>query len=215
MRQLFILMAMAIGFSAHADITVKGYTFPETKVVDGKTLYLNGAGLRTIKKFGLTIQIYVAGLYLENNHKSAKEVMNDPGLKYFHSVYLRGGISKKKQKDAWKDSMREGCHIDCAGSKETIRKMFDYIVKTKKGGEVNILFYPDKVKVEAKGSSEASGEVSGANFSKDLLGLWIGPKSTIPNLKKDFMRGRGEGVEAPKTDGKDMKKDMKKEPAKK
>ena len=59
-----LVFVMASAFDLLAG-TLAGVTLPDTVQVDGRTLVLDGLGLR--KKFG--VKVYVAGLYLE--HKSS------------------------------------------------------------------------------------------------------------------------------------------------
>ena len=75
-----ILLAMIIPgrFTAH-PAELDGMQLPDALQVDGKTLHLNGYGLRTYSILG--IHIYVASLYLEHLSTSAEEIIRSPETK--------------------------------------------------------------------------------------------------------------------------------------
>ena len=76
------ILAMLLGLTTALPAPAKevaGVSLPETTTVDGKTLKLNGAGLR--KK--VVFKVYVAGLYLETPSKDAVN-----GLKTLQQLWL-------------------------------------------------------------------------------------------------------------------------------
>ena len=189
LRMTLCCLLILVGLSAAADVEVKGHKYPETIEVDDKTLYLNGAGLRSVKYFGMNVNVYVAGLYLENNFKTADEIRKDTGLKHIRSIYLRA-VGASKQRGPWKDGIRENCYANCDESKKVINTWNSKLVKTKTGGRFDITFYADKVKMNIDGSSQVSETIESAPFAKDLLNVWLGSKPASSDLKKSFLRGR-------------------------
>jgi hypothetical protein len=71
-------MIMPGGFVAH-PAELDGVQVPDALQVDGRTLHLNGYGLRTYSILG--IHIYVASLYLEHLSTSAEEIIRSPETK--------------------------------------------------------------------------------------------------------------------------------------
>ena len=68
-----LVLAVAAATAFAADVA--GVKLPDTVEVDGKTLKLNGAGVR--KKF--VAKVYVAALYVETPSKDASTTVYSPG----------------------------------------------------------------------------------------------------------------------------------------
>lgn len=68
---------------------------PDTAQVNGRTLVLNGLGLR--KKFG--VKVYVAGLYLEQNSSDPSALLKADAPKRIVMQFVRG-VSKHQMTDA-------------------------------------------------------------------------------------------------------------------
>jgi len=93
---LTVLLIFLIG-TAHSvfaeDMEILGVTFPGEKVVEGKTLKLNGVAYRKALGF---IKVYVSGLYLEQPTKNADEVIKSEQVKYLLTHYLTDKATSKK-----------------------------------------------------------------------------------------------------------------------
>ena len=59
--------------------TLAGVTLPDTYTVDGKSLVLNGIGVRTLTI--INVRAYVAGLYLPQPSHDARQIFASPGPK--------------------------------------------------------------------------------------------------------------------------------------
>src|ERR1700678_260058 len=64
---------------ASPGIELDGIQVPATLQVDGRTLYLNGYGVRTYSI--LRIHVYVASLYLEHLSTDPNEIIQSPETK--------------------------------------------------------------------------------------------------------------------------------------
>lgn len=78
---------------AMADMEILGVTFPGEKVVEGKTLKLNGVAYRKALGF---VKVFVQGLYLENPTKDGDAVINSEQVKYLLTHYLTSKATVKK-----------------------------------------------------------------------------------------------------------------------
>ena len=74
--------------------TLAGVTLPDSVQVGGKTLVLNGLGLRT--KF--VVKVYVAGLYLEQKSSDANAIVKTDAPKRLVMQFMRD-LSKKQLAD--------------------------------------------------------------------------------------------------------------------
>ena len=86
------------------DMEILGVTFPGEKVVEGKTLKLNGVAYR--KALGI-VKVFVQGLYLENPTQDADEVINSEQVKYLLTHYLTSKATSKKLKKGVMEAMEK------------------------------------------------------------------------------------------------------------
>jgi hypothetical protein len=104
MKKVAVLLAVAIvvSFSAHAA-TLAGVTMPDTAPVAGKTLRLNGLGLRTKVFF----KIYVGGLYLENPTRDAAKAISADETKRVVMHFLYKKVTAKQLSEAWEEGFHD------------------------------------------------------------------------------------------------------------
>jgi hypothetical protein len=80
-----------------AAASLEGVTVPDTTEVDGKTLVLNGIGLRTLTIF--QVDIYVAALYVPTVAHTAAAIEAEPGPKLLILHYLHSGSKEQVEKE--------------------------------------------------------------------------------------------------------------------
>ena len=180
---------LASGLSQAVEL--KGHQFPDTVKVGDKELSLNGAGLRIVVRYGMSFNVYVAGLYLEKHSSDSNAILKNDEIKKFKSYYLRS-VSVKDQTQPWRDAIAKNCFSDCSESKKKVLEFIRLLKRTKDGGQFDITFFPDRVEFQMQGENEPSrGIIKSAHFSKDLLAALIGEKPPTPELKKGLM---GDGM---------------------
>ena len=79
--------------------TLAGVTLPDTVQIGGRTLVLNGLGLR--KKY--MVKVYVAGLYLAQKSSDPGAILKEDVPKRIVMHFVRG-VSKNQIVDAFKES---------------------------------------------------------------------------------------------------------------
>jgi Chalcone isomerase-like len=97
---VFVVGAGSVGFAE--DMEILGVTFPGEKVIEGKTLKLNGVAYR--KALGI-VKVFVQGLYLENPTQDADEVINSEQVKYLLTHYLTSKATVKKLHEGVAEAM--------------------------------------------------------------------------------------------------------------
>ncbi len=85
---------------------VGGINVPDTYVVDGTTLRLNGAGVRTLTL--LEVKIYVAALYLTQPMHDGRAIEASPGPKVLTLRFLHEG-SKTQVERQYRAGEQENC----------------------------------------------------------------------------------------------------------
>jgi hypothetical protein len=94
-----------------------GVTLPDQATVEGRTLVLNGMGLR--KATWLRVKIYVAGLYLEEKSPDADAILRPGRTKRVVLVFVRA-VGREDLLDTWDESFQENEGVDLAGSEAPI-----------------------------------------------------------------------------------------------
>lgn len=83
------------------DKKIAGVTFPEEKVVAGKTLKLNGVALK--KKF--VIKVYAGGLYMENPSNDPQTIINSEQVKQLVFHYLTDKATAKRLQNGFTEDI--------------------------------------------------------------------------------------------------------------
>src|SRR4051794_11205974 len=107
-RRLLIFAALAwLGIApASAMVQFAGVSIPETYQIDGRTLVLNGYGLRAVTF--LKIKAYVAALYLPQKSFDPEAIFASPGPKVVVVHYLHSG-SKSQVESRYREGEMENC----------------------------------------------------------------------------------------------------------
>src|SRR4051812_31752535 len=98
---------------------MEGVDFAEQMEINNTKLILNGAGLRTKRKFGMNFKVYVAGLYLQEKSDHAPEIIASDDTKFVRMIFLRR-LDVDTLKEAYDESYNKNCKTEC----ETAKKDF-------------------------------------------------------------------------------------------
>lgn len=101
---MLVLVMFTVPAEAADGTEVLGITFPAEKVVEGKTLRLNGVAYRKALGF---IKVYVVGLYLEKTTKDANEVITSEQTKQLYFHYLTNKATAKKLREGYLELMQK------------------------------------------------------------------------------------------------------------
>lgn len=186
-RKLSVIAAAALAFGAHhaGAAEISGVKLPDQVTVQGKTLKLNGAGLRqaTILK----INAYAAGLYLENAMHDGDAIANSDQAKSIEMVFMRD-VSAKQMSDAFQEGFDKNCVAGCAELKPHIGKLQGLLKDMKKGEAMSFHFLSDGVEVSIRG--QKVGKIGDKAFSHQLIRCWIGKNPPNSELKEGLLGGK-------------------------
>jgi hypothetical protein len=188
-RRTFVFLicsvALTAGAASAAAAEISGVKFPDQVTMGGKTLKLNGAGLRqaTILK----INAYAAGLYLENASRDGEAIANSDQLKSIEMVFMRD-VSAKQMADAFQEGFDKNCVAGCAELKPHIGKLQGLLKDMKKGETMAFHFLADGVEVMIRG--QKLGKVGDKAFSHQLIRCWIGKNPPNSELKEGLLGGK-------------------------
>ncbi|HYK42975.1 MAG TPA: chalcone isomerase family protein [Thermoanaerobaculia bacterium] len=177
---LLVLLCIAAISSA---VEVAGVNVPPTITVDGKTLHLNGAGLRT----KLMFKVYVAGLYLENTSKDAAAIASSDQVKSMRLAILRS-LKGKQVSEAIEEGFEKNSKTQMGALKTRLDKLGGMIPNVEKGDDIVLTYVPGKgTVVTVKGAEK--GVVEGKDFADALFAVWLGGNPVQEDLKKELLKG--------------------------
>ncbi|HIO92463.1 MAG TPA: chalcone isomerase [Leucothrix mucor] len=178
-----VTLCLLLGSSSVSAYSAGGVTLPDKMSVGGKSLVLNGAGLRT--KFVLTL--YAGGLYLNAKSADANKIImaNEPMA--IRLKIISGFITAEKMETATK----QGFSHSTGGKTAPIQANIDQFMgvfkqKIEKGDEFDFVYTPAAgTKILKNNKPQAT--VKSLAFKKALFGIWLSNKPAQASLKKEML----------------------------
>jgi hypothetical protein len=164
-RWLVLVVALVAG-TAEARV-MAGVRLPDSISLEGKELALNHVDLK--KK--LFFEIYVWGLYLEQEPSSMKEAIAFQGPKQLQ-LHFRRNIKREQLADAFRHFLAQ-----CSASRSPeMRRNSELLVQSlrgvRKGDKLLITYLPDKgLLISGEGSQGAV--IPGKDFADVLFSAWL------------------------------------------
>jgi hypothetical protein len=182
-----VLLIVALLAPVHclaAVAELDGVQLPLTIVADGKTLYLNGLGLRTYSIF--RVHIYVAGLYLEHQSTDASTVLQSPETKLLRIQFVHN-VSANAARDAWRKGLENNCPAPCHLDPADVARFLSEVPDMHAGERFSILFTQQGATVTADATS--FGTISKPQFVSLMLATFLGPRPASNKLKAELLQG--------------------------
>lgn len=174
------LMAL-VSLSAQAR-TVSGVNLPDQVSVEGKTLPLNGAGLRT--KTFLHVKVYVIGLYLPQAIHTGQAAMAIDQPKQIVMV-LKRDVDRGAINDAIKEGFEKNSRKDLPKLQARLATFGQHIPDLKEGDKLVFTYVPGKGTV--LGGVAKPAVIPGKDFYDALLGCWLGKDPADDDLKAELL----------------------------
>jgi hypothetical protein len=180
------LFLLGAGIGMADEVEILGVKFPTEKVIDGKTLKLNGVSY--LKKLGF-VKVYAVGLYLEQTTTNPDEIIESEQVKYMLTHYLTGKATAKKIREGFIELIEKGNPEDLvAANRSDIETYASWLDADMQPGLTSeslyvpgkglTLTYQGKVKGTIPGSTFAQmyyrynvGENADKKIREGLLGL--------------------------------------------
>jgi len=161
--------------------TLAGVSFPDQATVGGKTVVLNGLGLRTATM--LKVKVYVIGLYLESKSSDPEAIIESSENKRI-AMHFVHKVTAKELSNGWEEAFEDNTK-DVAGIKDEIAKFNASMRDVKKGDSIVLDFSGDTVDVLINDTRIDS--VTGKAFQQAALAIWLGPKPPNDALKEGIL----------------------------
>jgi len=170
---VFLLVAVV---GAHAgDMELLGVKFPGEKVIEGKTLKLNGLGY--LKKFGF-VKVYVSGLYLEQPTQDANTVIESEQVKFLETHYLTSKATAKKISEGFVELMEEANPPDLVkNNRADIDKYAAWLDKDMEPGLTSSSTYVPGKGLTLTYQGEVRGTIPGKEFMQMYYRYNVGEKA--------------------------------------
>jgi hypothetical protein len=175
---------LALPSVAHAG-QCAGVSMADHLEIDGTQLQLNGMGLREATL--LNIDIYVAGLYLQQRSRDAKQIILAEKLKHVRLVFVRD-VSQKDMAENLGGYFRRAAGQDYDKLKERFERMSSWLPQLRKGDSFSVTYRPDRG-LEVKHGNRSLGTIAGADFARVIFSIWLGASPPNPGLKTGMLGG--------------------------
>ncbi len=166
------------------DVEIVGVKFPSEKVIDGKTLKLNGVAC--LKKFGF-VKVYAAGLYLETPTDDPNEVIESEQVKYLLTHYLTSKATAKKIREGFVELMEKGNPEELVtANRSDIDQYASWLNKDMAPGLTSESLYIPGKGLTLTYQSEARGTIPGAVFAQMYYRYNVGEKAD-PKVREGLL----------------------------
>jgi len=183
-RLAFTLSALLLLADAAHARPVASVEVPETLSVGGKTLKINGAGIR--KKF--IVKVYVGALYLEETATDPAAILKADSARALQMVFLRG-VDKAKILGAYKEGFEKNAADKAAVWQPALEKISGVITDAKEGTTILVSYVPGKgTTVSVQGGGSVT--IEGKDFADAMFSLWLGKDPADGGLKRDILAGK-------------------------
>lgn len=159
-----------------------GVTLPDTEQVGGAELRLNGIAMRTFSLF--RIHVYVAGLYLQQPTSDAEAILQSTSVKLLDIRFVHD-VTAERSREAWVTGFRDNCRPPCRLRADMLEQFLARVPDFHAGDRSTLLFAGQTVEIKVNGRS--MGTIDDPDFSRSMLGTFIGSYPPTEPLKRGLL----------------------------
>lgn len=181
-----LIVLFLVPFTAEAG-RKSGVTMPDQITVAGKQLTLNGMGLREATM--LKVNVYVAGLYVEQPSSNPAQLINSNETKVIMLTFVRD-VDRGDITEAWNDGFKNNPIVARGAIQGSIDQLNGWMQDMKKGQTLAFTYVPGTgVIVDVAG--QRKGVIKGEAFARSLFAIWLGDKPPTSALRKGLLGSHG------------------------
>ena len=184
-KVLIFLLLVLLTASTLCAVSLAGVYMPNQLRIQGKKLVLNGLGLREATIFD--VDVYVAGLYLQQKSRNPRTILASKGIKHISMKFVRA-VSKSDLTGAWTDGFKKNAGKRYRSFTARIRRLNSMMKKMAVGEKMAFTFTETGVHVYVNGRKK--GFVQGGQFSRVMLTIWLGSSPPNKGLKRGMLGKR-------------------------
>lgn len=182
---LFLTLLLATAAADGQEATCRHISFPRHVQVNGRDLTLNGLGVR--KATFLEVNVYVAAYYVGTPGRDPKLLIEADGPQQLTLQFVRN-VGVNDLRKAFVEGFE---HAQVAGLGERVARLNGWMTDMKTGQRLTFVRLPNSgVQIAVNGVQK--GVIEGADFSRALISIWLGPTPPNPELKAGLLGGRCE-----------------------
>jgi hypothetical protein len=175
------LMMVAVS-PVSASQTVGGVTMPERITAFGTELTLNGMGIR--QATWLRVDVYVAGLYVEEPSQNAEFLIDSEQVKVMRLEFVRS-VSESDMAEALEEGFQSSAE-NYAAIQDDVAQVIGWLSSFSSGDTLTFSYLPGRgVHVAVNG--ETRGITGDAAFGRALIGIWLGDDPPNERLKRGLL----------------------------
>lgn len=179
LRGVCLAVALAACAAGAFGAEIHGVELPDSCVVAGKTLRLNGLGART--KTFLNVRVYIAGLYLEAPDNDARRIIAADATRRMELRMTHAAPRARLMRE-----LLDGIERNARDAMPMLKQRLDLflagIPDLKEGGLLSITYVPGVgTHMEATGAGGVT--VPGKDFADALFSAWLGAHPLDDELK--------------------------------
>jgi hypothetical protein len=182
MRTIAALLAAVSLVPSAGAREVAGVAVAEELQVGGKTLVLNGAGVR--KRF--IVKVYVGALYLEARSADAEAIAASDQARVVRMTFLRD-VDRESIIKAFHEGFEHNSKDEAAGLVRQLAAVEKELPPEIKKGQVMVIAYSPGAGSSVAVEGGASAGVEGKAFGDALLRNWLGPHPADRDLKEAML----------------------------
>jgi len=184
MKKFAFLFIACLSFGlSSAQTEVGGVELPNQETYKGKTLQLNGAGVRE----KLWIDLYASALYLSEKSSNAEAIMSADKPMSIKLHIVSKLISSDKMIDAVNDGFESSMNKNTKPLASEIKKFKGFFMEEITKNDVFDIVYIPGTGVTAYKNDVELGTIEGMEFKKALFGIWLAKNPADDDLKKALL----------------------------
>lgn len=180
MKKILPILALLMTTPLAGALEIQGVKVPPSVSVNGQTLPLNGAGLRTFSLLMVPIKIYVAAFYAPGPLKSETAVLASPGPMEFSFTFLRA-VDASDVARAWSSQFAASVSYTYAGYEKDRDAFVGMFGALQSGGVQTVRFVGSDTLIFDQGAQK--GTIAGRDFQRAFLSMWFGSNPVSADLK--------------------------------
>lgn len=178
-----VMVVLGVGV-AHGK-ECKGINFPEQAQVEGSNLTLNGLGLRQATMF--KVNVYVAALYVAKPSSDPTAILGSGAPSELILQFVRN-VGADDLRKAWDEGFAKNAKERLPALRERITTLNGWMVDVKAGQRLTFIHKPGAgVQVDVTGT--VKGTITGDDFAKAFLSIWLGGDPPNPEMKSGLLGG--------------------------
>jgi len=182
-QSLLYLSLLAMPLLSQAGTKIAGIELADTYQLGGKSLALNGAGVRS--KF--FFKIYVGALYTGKTSNNAAELIAAPGPKSMQMTMLYKEVEAKKITSGWTEGFKANVAESEFKQLEKRLQMFNAFFPALRAGDSVHMDYSPETGTKLSINGKALGTIQGEDFFGALLKVWLGDHPADDGLKEGLL----------------------------